>query len=82
MTQDMSEQDRAKHRAFAAALKGLYEMYPLPEYKYRKVQWQRENDRAAAVRNALSGSPLFMVDIFAHKVPRQEIENIHKLIYG
>ena len=78
----ISVEDDDKHRAFAAALKGLYDMYPLPPYKYRKIQWQRENDREVAVRNARSGSPLFMVDIFAVKVPRQEIEAVHTLIYG
>lgn len=75
-------EDDDKHRAFAAALKGLYELYPLPAYKYRKVQWQREHDRETAIRNARSGSPLFMVDIFAVKVPSDQIRNIHALIYG
>jgi hypothetical protein len=72
----------AKHRAFAAALEELYKKYPLPEYKYRKRMWRRIHDREAAVRNALSGSPLFMIDCFTHKVPAQELRAIHALIYG
>ena len=75
------EQERA--RAFAAALEGLFEMYPLPEYKYRKVQWRRENDRETAIRNARATSELFMIDVFIDRhVPRKEIEAIHSLIYG
>lgn len=80
MTQ--SHHDKAKNEAFAKALEGLYKMYPLPEYKYLKVSWRRENDRVTAIRNARDGCPLYMIDIFAHKVPRQEIEAIYALIYG
>jgi hypothetical protein len=77
-----SHHDKEKNEAFAKALEGLYKMYPLPEYKYQKVRWQRLHDRETALRNALHGDPLFMIDIFAHKVPKQEIEAIHTLIYG
>lgn len=77
------EPSKEQHRAFAAALEGLYKMHPLPEYKYRKVQWQRENDREVAVRNARDGAPLYMIDVFIDRhVPRKEIEAIHTLIYG
>lgn len=79
---DSPSHDKEKNRAFAAALEGLYKLYPLPEYKYRKVMRRAENDRETAIRNARDGCPLFMVDTFAVKVPRQEIENIHTLIYG
>lgn len=75
-------EDDDKHRAFAAALKGLYDMHPLPEYKYPKVRWQREYDRGQALRNARQGQPLFMVELFAWKVPPREIEAVHTLIYG
>ena len=71
-----------KHKAFACALRELFERYPLPAYKNRKVQRQRENDRMTALRNASTGSPLYMIDIFAHKVPPREIQTVHALIYG
>lgn len=74
------EQERA--RAFAAALEGLFEMYPLPEYKYQKTAWQRQYDRDTAIKNARDGCSLYMVDILAHGVPSTEIRNIHSLIYG
>lgn len=78
----MTPSDQDKHKAFAAALEGLYKMYPLPEYKYPKVRWQRISDRATALNNARRGDPLYMIDIFAHKVPTKEIEAIRALIYG
>lgn len=78
----MTPSDQDKHNAFAAALEGLFKMYPLPEYKYPKVRWQREYDRGQALRNARHGDPLYMIDIFAHKVPTKEIEAIRALIYG
>ena len=71
-----------QHQAFADALKELYKRYPLPKYKYRKVEWQRENDRRTAVYNARTGSPLYMIDIFAVKVPPKEIAAVHTLIFG
>lgn len=74
--------DKQKNDAFAEALKELYKRYPLPEYKYRKVNWRRESDRDTAVRNARSGCPLYMIEIFATKVPMVEIQAIHTLIYG
>lgn len=74
--------DKEKNRAFAKALEELYKRYPLPEYKYPKVFWRNHHDRDTAVRNARQGCPLYMVDIFAHKVPQQEIQAIHTLIYG
>lgn len=74
--------DKEKHKAFASALRELFKRYPLPKYKYRKVQWQRENDREVAIRNALSGSPLYMVNCFISFVPPREIEAVHSLIYG
>lgn len=74
--------DQEKHHAFVAALKALYEMYPLPAYKYRKVQWQREHDRRTALHNARAGDPIWMIELFAVKVPNVEIRNIHSLIYG
>jgi hypothetical protein len=77
-----SHHDKAKNEAFAKALEGFYKMYPLPEYKYPKVMWKRMNDRDTALRNARSGAPLYMVDIFAVHVPPKEIEAIHALIYG
>jgi hypothetical protein len=80
MTQ--SNHDKAKNEAFAKALEGLYKMYPLPEYKYPKVAWRREYDRNTAVYNARHTGDLFLVEVFAHKVPKQEIEAIHTLIYG
>lgn len=77
-----SHHDKAKNEAFAKALEGLYKMYPLPEYKYPRVAWRRQYERDTALDNARDGCPLYMIDIFAHKVPRQEIEAIHTLIYG
>lgn len=74
--------DKEKNEAFAAAIEQLYKLYPLPEYKYPKVFWRKCYDRETAIDNARSGCPLYMVDIFAHKVPKQELENIHTLIYG
>lgn len=73
---------QAKHDAFAAALEELYKMYPLPEYKYRKVEWRRIHDRETAVRNARAGSPLYMIDCFTHKVPYQDLKAVYTLIYG
>lgn len=71
-----------RHRAFAAALEELYRRYPLPKYKYPKVMWQRAHDRDVAVRNALRGCPIYMINVFAHKVPPEEIKAVHTLIYG
>lgn len=71
-----------QHRAFAAALEELFRRYPLPEYKHRKTAWQREYDRSVAIWNARKGDPLWMIEIFAHKVPLDEIRAIHTLIYG
>lgn len=71
-----------QHEAFAAALEGLYEIYPLPEYKYRKVQVSRENGRMTAIRNARMTGDRFLVEMFAVKVPVAEIRNVHSLIYG
>lgn len=78
----MTPSDQDKHKAFAAALEGLYKMYPLPDYKYPKVMWQRIYDRDTAIRNARSGCPLYMIDVFAHKVPHDKIKAVHALIYG
>lgn len=80
MTQ--SPNDKQKNDAFAKALEGLYKQYPLAESQYRKVNWRRESDRRTAIRNAQSGSPLFMIELFAVQVPRDEIRTIHALIYG
>jgi hypothetical protein len=72
----------AKDEAFAAALEELFKRYPLPEYKYRKAMWHRQHGREVAIRNARAGSPLYMIDCFAHKVPRHEIAAVHTLIFG
>jgi hypothetical protein len=82
MTRLTNERDRAKHCAFAAAIEELYLKYPLPPCKYQKTYWRRVHDRNAAVRNALSGSPLYMIDCFTHKVPAQELKAVYALIYG
>lgn len=74
--------DKQKNEAFAAALEQLYKQYPLPEYKYPKVFWSKSHDRDTAVLNARQGCPLYMIDIFAHKVPQDEILAVHTLIYG
>lgn len=71
-----------KHKAFAAALEELFRRYPLPEYKYPKVAWSRRYDREVAIRNAREGAPLFMIDVFVHRVPPTEIRTIHALIYS
>lgn len=78
-----TELERAwQNEAFATALRGLYEMHPLPDYKYQKVRWRHENDRERAVIHARCGGDLFLVEMFAVKVPPREIEAIHTLIYG
>jgi ribosomal protein L32E len=71
-----------QNEAFASALKELFKRYPLPKYKYQKVAWRRDNDRQVALRNARAGNGLYLITMFAHKVPPQEIETVHALIYG
>lgn len=71
-----------QNTAFAAALRELYEMHPLPDYKYQKVRWRSENDRERAFEYARCYGDLFMVEMFAVKVPHAEIRNVHTLIYG
>jgi hypothetical protein len=71
-----------QHQAFADAIKELYKRHPLPKYKYAKVAWQRKYDRDTAVYNARTGSPLYMIDIFAVGVPRDELAAVHTLIFG
>jgi len=71
-----------RHQAFADAIKELYKRHPLPEYKYAKVRWQREYDRHIAVKNALDGCPLYMIDIFITGVPSKKLLAIHTLIYS
>lgn len=78
----MTPSDEEKRKAFADALKELFKRHPLPIYKYRRVQWNRENDRDTAIRNARSGSPLYMIDVFIDcHVPRNEINAVYALIY-
>lgn len=78
-----TEMDRAwRNEAFATALEELFRRYPLPAYKYQRVMWRRTYDRATALYNARTGCPLYMIDIFAHKVPPQEIAAVHTLIFG
>lgn len=77
------EMDRAwRNQAFVSALEELFRRHPLPTYKYPKVAWRREYDRKTALYNARTGCPVYMIDIFAHKVPSQEIRAIHALIFG
>lgn len=72
-----------KSRAFGAALEELFRRYPLPEYKYQKTKWKRENDRETAVRNARAGGDLFLVSIFLDRsVPHKEVETLRNLIFG
>lgn len=74
--------DKEKHEAFAAALKELYKLHPLPNYAYAKVSWRRNYDRDTALRNARQTGDLFLVEMFAAKVPVHEIRAVHSLIYG
>lgn len=74
--------DKEKHEAFAAALLELYEVHPLPQYKYPKIAWRCQYDRDIALGNARQTGDLFLVEMFASKVPVHEIRSIHSLIYG
>ncbi len=74
--------DKEKHEAFAAALLELYRVHPLPKYKYPKIAWRRQYDRDTALRNAHQMGDLFLVEMFASKVPVHEIRAVHSLIYG
>jgi hypothetical protein len=73
-----------KNRAFAAALEELYLRYPLPEYKYRAVRQKNEGYRYTALNMAarLPHGDLFVIEMFAVKVPHDILRSVHTLIFG
>lgn len=73
-----------KNLAFAAALEELYLRYPLPEYKYQAVRNRNESYRDTARNMAArpSHSDLFLIEMFAVKVPHDILRSVHSLIFG
>lgn len=73
-----------KNLAFAAALEELYLRYPLPEYKYQAVRQKNENYRDTALNLAARGhhGDLFVIEMFAAKVPHDILRSVHSLIFG